>query len=226
MHKFRVLVFSFDIRASKLITNRLSWIGFEAYSFNTFKKFWFCFYDFQPDLIIIDDSFINRYIFGFVKNLNQVSSVPILLLTDNYLNFHQLYFFDVIHILSKPFSLNTLDLKVSLILNKKSSYLYSFKFKSNTHLSIYLNKKILRFDKSFVFLTKTEIKIISLILSQKNQNYSKSMFLQHIWGYNDFWSLKSNLLEMHFSKIKKKLTTFLKNSKFLTKKKNNFLFYF
>lgn len=226
MIKPKILVFSLDLKALKLITHRLEWLGFKVYSFKSFKKFWSCYYDFHPDLVVIDDSFISKYIFGFVKNLNQVSRVPILFLTGPYSNLYQLYFFDIIHIIVKPLSINALDLKVSSILNKSSVYIYPSKFKSNACLSLDLNTKILHFNQVFLFLTKTEFNILSLILGQKNQVYSKSMFLKYIWGYDDFWSLKSNLLEMHFSKLKKKLTIFFKNSRFLTKRKNNFLFYF
>jgi DNA-binding response OmpR family regulator len=222
----RVLVFSLDLRSSKLITNRLSWFGFKVYSFKTFKKFWSCLSDFHPDLIVVDDSFVSKYIFSFIKNLNQISNVPILFLTDDSSSLYQLYFFDIAHVIIRPFSIDILDLKVSSILNKNNAYLYSSSFKSNACLSIFLNKKLLQVNQSLIPLTKTEFDILSLILGQKDQSYCKSMFLKHIWNYDDFWSLKSNLLETHFSKLKKKLTTFFRNSRFLIKRKNNFLFYF
>lgn len=226
MTKPKVLVFSLDLRVSKLITNRLLWFGFKVYSFKTFKNFWSSLYDFHPDLIILDDSFISKYIFSFIKKLNQISNKPIILLTNDHSNAYQLFYFNIINVIFKPLSISALDLKVSSILNKNSAYSYSFAFKSQTNLSLYFKDKTLQFNKSIVLLTKTEFNIFSLILSQKSQHYRKSMYLKSIWGYDDFWSLKSNILEMHFSKLKKKLTTFFKNPKFLTKTKNNFLFYF
>jgi DNA-binding response OmpR family regulator len=226
MTKLRVLVFSIDLRVSKLITNRLLWLGFKVHSFNSFKNFWSSFYDFHPDLIIVDDSFISKYIFGFIKNLNQISNTPIIFLTNERSNLYQLCYFNIANIIFKPLSIKALDLKVSSIINKNSAYLCSFSFKSDASLSLYLKDKTLEYNKSIVLLTKTEFNILSLILGQKSQHYRKCMFLKSIWGYDDFWSLKSNILEMHFSKLKKKLTTFFKNPKFLTKTKNNFLFYF
>jgi DNA-binding response OmpR family regulator len=65
-----------------------------------------------------------------------------------------------------------------------------------------------------------------MILVQTNENYSKSRFLKSIWDYDDSWSLKSNILEMHLSKLKNKMIIFFKKTQFLTKTKNNFLFYF
>lgn len=224
--QLRVLVFSLDLRSLKLITNRLIWFGFKVYSFKTFKNFWSCLYDLHPDLIVVDDSFISKYILSFIKNLNQISNTPIIFLTDTSSSLYQLYFFDITHIIIRPVSINILDLKVSSILNKNSVYSCSSTFKSNTCLSIFLNKKLLQFNQSFISLTKIEFDILSLILGQKNQFYCKSMLLKYVWNYGDFWSLKSNILEMHLSKLKKKLTIFFKDSKLLIKRKNNFLFYF
>nr|YP_007476325.1 putative transcriptional regulator OmpR [Diacronema lutheri]YP_009863846.1 putative transcriptional regulator OmpR [Pavlova sp. NIVA-4/92]AGE93822.1 putative transcriptional regulator OmpR [Diacronema lutheri]QKE31177.1 putative transcriptional regulator OmpR [Pavlova sp. NIVA-4/92] len=226
MLESNIFVFSLNLKLSKLITNRLRYFGCKVYNFKTFKGFWSNFFRFCPDLILVDDSFISKHVFALFKDLKQISNVPIIYLTQNNLNVYQSYFFDVKDILIKPFSIKSFDFKVTSILNKNSTYLLSSNFRIESLLSFNLKKRQLTLNKSLIPLTKTEFKILSFILTDNNQKHTKSIFLKTIWGYDDFWSLKSNILEMHFSKIKKKLKVFFPRQTFLRKIKNNFLFYF
>lgn len=221
------LVFSLDLKLSKLITNRLEWLGFSVYNFKNFKYFWSDFFVFCPDLILVDDSLISKHVFGLLKELNFISTVPVIFLTQDHSSLYQTYFFDIRHVLIKPFSIKSFDIKLASILNNNSTYnISASKFKLDTVLSFHLRKRKLTFNKSNIFLTKTEFKILSFVFTQKDQKHKKSIFLKEIWGYDDFWSSKSNILEMHFSKLKKKLKVFFSHPRFLTKIKNNFLFYF
>jgi DNA-binding response OmpR family regulator len=92
MSELRVFVFSLDLILSKIIVNRLLWFGFKVGSLKTFKYFWSDFYEFQPDLIVVDDSCISKYVFSLVKKLNQVSNVPVIFLTNDYSNIYQIFF--------------------------------------------------------------------------------------------------------------------------------------
>jgi DNA-binding response OmpR family regulator len=99
-----------------------------------------------------------------------------------------------------------------------------FELQYNPELSFHLKEKFVTFNESVIHLTKTEFKVFSILLSQKGEVCNKAKLLQDVWGYEDLWSFKSNLLEMHFSKLKRKLSPFSKNKKFLRKRNNQFLF--
>ena len=223
---FKIGVFSLDQKVSKFLESRLLWLGFNVYVSSSFKDFWYYFYDFRPDLIIIDDSINSNYIFNFFKKLNYKSSLPVLFLTNDYSSLYETYFFEINDVIIKPFSLRAFDLKIFSILDDSQTYLSFVNFESRPYLSFYLKEKFVKFNESIICLTKTEFNVFSFLLSQKNEVCDKSKFLKNIWGYEDFWLLKSNLLEMHFSKLKHKLIPFFKSEKFLKKKKNQFLFRF
>lgn len=217
-------VFSLDPKVSKFLETRLSWFGFNIYLSSSLKDFWYNFHCFRPDLVIIDHSIGNDSILDLFKNLNHTSSLPILFLTDDYSNSYEMGFFEVSNIIIKPFSLRTIDFKIFSILNNSRSYLSFFKLQSSPELSFYLKEKFVTFNESVIHLTKTEFKVLSILLSEKGEICNKAKLLENVWGYEDLWSFKSNLLEMHFSKLKKKLSPFSKNKKFLRKKNNQFLF--
>jgi two-component system response regulator ArlR len=226
MKHFRVIVFSLDFKVLNFVKNRLLWFGLQTHCFNSLNEFWRAFHNLQPDLIIIDDSFFSKHIFNFLKDIAQLSDSPIVFIANDFSNAYQIYFFQIDHVIFKPFSIRSFDLKLSSILTTKSDFLSPVKKKSDSCLYFDLNKKKLIFNKIPVSLTKTEYSIFSLLMSQTNEHSTKSSFLKSIWGYDDFWLPKSNFLEMHFSKLKKKLSPCFKKKKFLIKKKNRFLFRF
>lgn len=222
--QLNISVFSSDPKVSKFLENRLSWLGFSTYLSSSLKDFWYNFHYIRPDLIIIDDSVGNDSILNLFKNLNLMSPLPILFLADNYSNLYEMHFFDVKNIVIKPFSLRTIDFKIFSILNSSRTYLSFFKLQSSPKLFFDLKLKYVTFNGSVIHLTKTEFRVFSILLSQKGEVCSKSKLLESVWGYEDLSSFKSNLLEMHFCKLKKKLTPFSENKKFLRKKNNQFLF--
>lgn len=225
MAQFRVFVFSLDLGFSKTIKNRLSWFGLEIYIFKSLNSFWQEFYESRPDLLVIDDFSISRQVFALIKKLNEISSVPIILFVNNQLSLYEIFFFDIEHVIKKPFYISSLDVKISKILNSSSSYLPSSEFKSRDSLSLNIIKKKLTLNTHPIGLTKTEFNIFSLLLAQKDQKYVKSILLRKIWNYEESLSSDSNNLETHFSKIKKKLKCFLRSPRLLARIKEHFVFY-
>lgn len=224
--QLNICVFSLDPKVSKFLENRLSWLGYSIYLSSSLEGFWYNFHFFRPNLVIIDDSIGNDFILNIFKKLNHTSSLPILFLTDDYSNSYVMDFFEVKNIVIKPFSLRTIDFKIFSILNNSRSYLSFFELQPNPELSFHLKEKFVTFNESIIDLTKIEFKVFSILLSQKGEICNKSKLLHDVWGYEDLWSFKSNLLEMHFSKLKRKLSPFSKNKKFLRKRNNQFLFRF
>jgi DNA-binding response OmpR family regulator len=222
--QFNIGVFSLNPKLSKLLENRLSWLGFNTYLSSSLKDFWYNFHYFRPDLVIIDDSVSNDSILNLFKKLNYTSPLPILFLADDYSNSYEMDFFEVSNIIIKPFSVRTIDFKILSILNNSKSYLSFFKLQSSPELSFHLKEKFVTFNESLIHLTKTEFKVFSILLSQEGEICNKAKLLENVWGYQDLGSFKSNLLEMHFSKLKKKLIPFSKNKKFLRKKNHQFSF--
>lgn len=221
--QLNVSVFSLDPKVSKFLENRLSWLGCSIYVSSSLEGFWYNFHFFRPSLAIIDDSIGNQSLLNLFKKLNHISPLPVLFLTDDYSNSYVMDFFEVKNIVLKPFSLRSIDFKIFSILNNRS-YLSFFELESNPELSFHLKEKLVTFNESVIHLTKTEFKVFSILLSQKGEVCNKAKLLQDVWGYEDLWSFKSNLLEMHFSKLKRKLSPFSKNKKFLRKRNNQFLF--
>jgi two-component system response regulator ArlR len=218
-----IIVFSSDQKVLKLLKGRLSWLGFNVLSYKDSQDFCSHFSYHPVDILVIDDSIKNVSVFSLLKKLRFFQIKSIILLTSNYSNLYQANFFGVTDILVKPFSLKSFDLKILAILNSKITYPLFTKFGAILYFYPYRKQIFLQTNNLFISLTNIEFRILSILINQRNQICNKSLFLENIWGYQDFWSLKSNLLEMHFCKLKKKLNFCFTNA-IVLKKRNFFVF--
>ena len=162
---------------------------------------------------------------NFCKKFKEIYQIPVLLISKR--NYPiQMSFFQIDDILLKPFSFKYLDLKILSFLKSKIHFRNNLFFNQRRFLTFFNSTYKINITGTFVFTTKTEFKIFSLILSQDNFLSHKNIILSEVWGYNDSWSFKSNFVEMHVSKLKKKLLTFFSEPYFLRKKGEFFLFSF
>lgn len=224
--KKNIIVFSFNRPFLQIIQYRLNFYFCNALISRTLEQFWSHFYNSDITFIIIDDSIASSFdLFFFCKQLKISSQIPILLISGKNYTLES-SFFDIDQTLLKPFSLKSLDLKILSLLDITKDSKKKIVLNKMKELNFYNASNKITINKSFVSLTKTEFKIFSLMLSQGNFLCHKSIILSDIWGYNDSWSLKSNIVEMHISKLKKKLTSFFFHDYFLSKKDEFFLFSF
>lgn len=224
--KKNIIVFSFNRTFLEVIEYRLHFYFCKTLIATTPEQFWSKLYKNDISFIIIDGSIASSFdLFFFCKQLKISSQVPILLISEkNYAL--ESSFFDINETLLKPFSLRSLDLKILSLLKVTKDFKKNYVLSKRKELYFYNNKNKVSFNSSFISVTKTEFKILSLIVSQGNFLCHKSVILSDIWGYNDAWSLKSNIVEMHISKLKKKLISFFLDEYFLRKKGEFFLFSF
>lgn len=213
----RFLIFCSDKYLLKILTARVSLFGGVFYTAYYEPHFWDLVYGESFDFILLEDDLSFDFFDLFLK-LKLNSKASVLLISDNSRCLEST-FFNIYDVLLKPFSIKSLDLKILSLLDLRDSYDVNL-FNNFLNLDLYEgNKKVYTFMGT-IALTKTEFSILALLLSQKNQVCHKSLILKEVWGYEDHWSFKSNIVEMHVSKLKKKLNLFFQN--IIIRKKGDF----
>lgn len=158
--------------------------------------------DFDFRVILFDDSFAKSVdLFYLIKKVKTFIKAPLILLTNKKYTVEN-YFFGVDQVILKPLSLRSINVVLFYTLTTSRRGKCETNFFKVSRLTLHKNQVF--FNGKLLPLTSTEYKILSLLLEQDYLICHKSFVLEQIWGYQDPWSLKSNIVEMHISKLKRK----------------------
>jgi DNA-binding response OmpR family regulator len=164
--------------------------------------------DFQPseptDLIILDINLPDGNGFDFLRKLRQNSDVPVIILTANDLETDEVMGLELgaDDYITKPFSLMVLRARIDKVLKKINSsannvYIddtYSFDF----------NKMEFYVDGSSVELSKTEQKLLRLLIQNKGQTLTRDLLVDRIWTDGADY-VDENALSVTVGRLRKKL---------------------
>ena len=164
--------------------------------------------DFQPseptDLIILDINLPDGNGFDFLRKLRQNSDVPVIILTANDLETDEVMGLELgaDDYITKPFSLMVLRARIDKVLKKINSsannvYIddtYSFDF----------NKMEFYVDSSSVELSKTEQKLLRLLIQNKGQTLTRDLLVDRIWTDGADY-VDENALSVTVGRLRKKL---------------------
>ena len=164
--------------------------------------------DFQPseptDLIILDINLPDGNGFDFLRKLRQNSDVPVIILTANDLETDEVMGLELgaDDYITKPFSLMVLRARIDKVLKKINSsannvYIddtYSFDF----------NKMEFYVDSSSVELSKTEQKLLRLLIQNKGQTLTRDLLVDRIWTDGADY-VDVNALSVTVGRLRKKL---------------------
>ena len=164
--------------------------------------------DFQPseptDLIILDINLPDGNGFDFLRKLRQNSDVPVIILTANDLETDEVTGLELgaDDYITKPFSLMVLRARIDKVLKKINSSannvytddIYSFDF----------NKMEFYVDGSSVELSKTEQKLLRLLIQNKGQTLTRDLLVDRIWTDGADY-VDENALSVTVGRLRKKL---------------------
>ncbi len=156
------------------------------------------------DLIILDINLPDGNGFDFLKNLRKDSDIPVIILTANDLETDEVMGLELgaDDYITKPFSLMVLRARIDKVLRKtctSSSVEYSdgkyvFSFDTMT-FSV---------NGSLVELSKTEQKLLKLLIQNKGQTLSREYLVDRIWTDGADY-VDENALSVTVNRLRKKL---------------------
>lgn len=160
--------------------------------------------DEQTDLIILDINLPDGSGFDFLKRLRKTSEVPVIILTANDLETDEVTGLELgaDDYITKPFSLMVLRARIDKILKRKNrneekKYLadgFSFDFDM---MKFYVNGKS-------VELSKTEQKLLRLLVLNRGQILTREYLLDRIWTDGADY-VEENALSVTVGRLRKKL---------------------
>ena len=164
--------------------------------------------DFQPseptDLIILDINLPDGNGFDFLRKLRQNSDVPVIILTANDLETDEVTGLELgaDDYITKPFSLMVLRARIDKVLKKINSSANNV-YTDDTY-SFDFNKMEFYVDGSSIELSKTEQKLLRLLIQNKGQTLTRDYLVDRIWTDGADY-VDENALSVTVGRLRKKL---------------------
>ncbi|MDE6424547.1 MAG: response regulator transcription factor [Ruminococcus sp.] len=158
----------------------------------------------HTDLIILDINLPDGNGFDFLKKLRQSSNIPVIILTANDLEMDEVMGLELgaDDYVTKPFSLMVLRARIDKVLKK--TYNVVNNVYTNENFSFDFDK--MKFSDSGipVELSKTEQKLLRILIEHKNQTLTREFLIDRIWTDGaDF--VDENALSVTINRLRKKL---------------------
>ena len=164
--------------------------------------------DFQPseptDLIILDINLPDGNGFDFLRKLRQNSDVPVIILTANDLETDEVTGLELgaDDYITKPFSLMVLRARIDKVLKKINSSANNV-YTDDTY-SFDFDKMEFFVDGSSAELSKTEQKLLRLLIQNKGQTLTRDYLVDRIWTDGADY-VDENALSVTVGRLRKKL---------------------
>lgn len=161
--------------------------------------------EFQPDLILLD--LLLPYYNGYYwcTKIRDITNSPIIYIssvTDN-VNIVMAINNGGDDYITKPFDFNVLLAKINAILRRTSANTFEQKINKYNELTLNLSNYILSNGNSVIELTKTETKIMEILINNGGNIVTKETIMQKLWQDENF--IDNNTLSVNISRLRKKM---------------------
>lgn len=158
----------------------------------------------ELDMIILDINLPDGNGFDFLRKLRQNSDVPVIILTANDLETDEVMGLELgaDDYITKPFSLMVLRARIDKVLKKINSSANNV-YTDDTY-SFDFNKMEFYVDGSSVELSKTEQKLLRLLIQNKGQTLTRDLLVDRIWTDGADY-VDENALSVTVGRLRKKL---------------------
>ncbi len=158
----------------------------------------------KADLVLLD---INLPIFDgyyICREIRKQSDVPIIIVTSRNSDMDELMSMNLgaDDFVTKPYNTQILLARIASVLNRtyKSSQNDKNEFKG---LSLYAQKSQAEYNGKTVDLTKNEVKILSILMKNKDNITSRDKIMEYLWQSDEF--VDDNTLTVNVNRLRKKL---------------------
>lgn len=201
----KILIIEDDLNVARELSISLKKWSFEVDIIKNFDNILKEVIDNKPSLILMDVNLPYYDGFYWCEKIREVSKVPIIFLSSRDSNM------DIImginnggdDYITKPFSTEVLISKINALLRKSYDY-------NNSDTLIYYNdavldieKCIFRYDDKEIELTKNEIKILSLLIKNKEKVVSREKIMMSLWNDDEF--VNDNTLTVNITRLRGKI---------------------
>lgn len=159
----------------------------------------------EMDLVILDINLPDGNGFDFLKKLRTHSDVPVIILTANDLETDEVMGLNLgaDDYMTKPFSLMVLRARIEKILQKRNSHQAVYRFGD---LELDFDKMIFQKNGQSVELSKTEQKLLKILVENRNITMQRDVLLDKVWTDGAEY-VDENALSVTIKRLRDKLET-------------------
>ncbi|MCC0634884.1 MULTISPECIES: response regulator transcription factor [unclassified Clostridioides] len=204
---YKILLIEDDIDLSKEIALALERWGFKVEVIDNFELILEEFIDKKPDVVLLDVNLPLYNGFYWCEKIRGVSNVPIIFLSSRDSDM------DLImginnggdDYITKPFSIDILVTKINGIIRRAYNYSDSNSILYYKDLMFDVGKGIIKhkYKEKDIELTKNEIKILNLLLKNKNKVVSRESLMMTLWDNDEF--VTDNALTVNINRLRSKV---------------------
>lgn len=215
---YRILIVEDDEIIARSLKRHLESWDYEAACIRDFSNVMAEFTDFAPQLVLMDIKlpFYNGY--HWCAEIRRISKVPVIFISsasDN-MNIVMAVNMGGDDFIAKPFDLDVLTVKIQAMLRRT----YDFAGQSTVleHRGAFLNltEATLLFGEAKAELTKNELKILQVLMENKEKVVSRDTLMTKLWESDSY--VDENTLSVNINRLRKKLETIGLCDFILTKK--------
>lgn len=202
---YKLLIVEDDIIIAKAIKGHMEGWGYEAVCVEDFRQVVQIFASEQPQLVLMDISlpFYNGY--HWCDEIRRVSKVPVIFIssaTDN-MNIVMAMNMGGDDFIAKPFDLNVLQAKIQAMLRRTYDFAGDSRLLEHKGMIFDSGKGAVSFSGQSIELTKNEMKILQVLLEQKNRIVTREQLMERLWETDSF--VDDNTLTVNVARLRKKL---------------------
>ncbi|MBD5555727.1 MAG: response regulator transcription factor [Roseburia sp.] len=215
---YRILIVEDDKIIARSIKRHLDGWDYETACVEDFSSVMEKFAEFAPQLVLMDIKlpFFNGY--HWCAEIRKISKVPVIFISsasDN-MNIVMAVNMGGDDFIAKPFDLDVLTVKIQAMLRRS----YDFMGQSTVieHKGAFLNltEATLLFGDAKVELTKNELKILQVLMENKDKVVSRDTLMTKLWESDSY--VDENTLSVNVNRLRKKLESVGLSDFILTKK--------
>ena len=200
-----ILLVEDDLDLARELSLALNKWGFTVYRIERFDNILKEFLEKKPMLVIMDVNLPYFDGFYWCEKIRDVSKVPIIFLSSRDSNM------DVImgmnnggdDYITKPFSVEVLISKINALLRRSYDYVSSDSLLYYDDIILDTEKCILKRGDKSIELTKNELKILSLLIKNKDKVVSRDKIMMSLWDDDEF--VNDNTLTVNITRLRNKL---------------------
>ena len=200
-----ILLIEDDLDLARELLLSLNKWGFKVYQIERFDDILKEFLEKKPMLVIMDVNLPYFDGFYWCEKIRDISKVPIIFLSSRDSNM------DVImgmnnggdDYITKPFSVEVLISKINALLRRSYDYVSSDSLLYYDDIILDTEKCILKRGDKSIELTKNELKILSLLIKNKDKVVSRDKIMMSLWDDDEF--VNDNTLTVNITRLRNKL---------------------
>lgn len=196
-----------DTVIARTVEQQLSQCGYEVFVVTNFATIVTEFARFGPQLVLLDIMLPNQNGFVICDEIRKFSKVPIIFISSASDNFNVMLALEKggDDFIAKPFDINVLLAKIQAVLRRTYNYSVQSHLISHAESMLDLIESTFIHDSNRLELTKTEMKIMQLLIENNGTYVERETIMTRLWQSDCF--VDENTLSVYIARLRKKLET-------------------